>query len=184
MQQQTRIAVIYGSAREGRLCDTVAGWVIAQLASHGGYTVDVIDPAGRAGIGSGPALRERVARADAFIVVTPEYNHSFPAPLKSVIDRFNREWRAKPVAFVSYGGASGGLRAVEHLRAVFAELHAVTVRDGVNFPDVWNAFDAGGTPRNRDLAEGGMATMLARLDWWAEALRDARRARDYEEAVA
>ena len=58
----------------------------------------------------------RLDRADAFVVVTPEYNHSFPAPLKNAIDWAFRQWQAKPVAFVSYGGLAGGLRAVEQLR--------------------------------------------------------------------
>ncbi len=70
-----------------------------------------------------------------FVVVTPEYNHSFPGPLKAAIDRHVTPWQAKPVGFVSYGGISGGLRAVEHLRQVFAELHAVTVRETVSF--IW-----------------------------------------------
>ena len=61
-----------------------------------------------------------IDRADAFVVVTPEYNHSYPASLKQAIDVLNAPWRRKPVAFVSYGGLSGGLRAVEHLRQVFA----------------------------------------------------------------
>ncbi len=72
-----------------------------------------------------------MAEADAFLVVTPEYNHGYPAALKELIDSVYEPWHAKPVAFVSYGGASGGIRAVEQLRQVFAELHAVTLRDGV-----------------------------------------------------
>jgi hypothetical protein len=71
--------------------------------------------------------------ADAFVVVTPEYNHSYPASLKHAIDMAHGEWNTKPVAFVSYGGISGGLRAVEALRLVFAELHATTIRDTVSF---------------------------------------------------
>ncbi len=74
-----------------------------------------------------------LSEADAFIVVTPEYNHSFTASLKFVLDLVYEPWQGKPVAFVSYGGISGGLRAVEQLRLVFAELHAVTVRDTVSF---------------------------------------------------
>ncbi len=76
------------------------------------------------------AFRERIDRADAFVVVTPEYNHAYPAVLKFMIDCAYAEWQAKPVAFVSYGGISGGLRAVEQLRLVFAELHADAARHG------------------------------------------------------
>lgn len=73
-------------------------------------------------------LADRIGAADAFVVVTPEYNHSYPGPLHA-IDSVGEQWRAKPVGFVSYGGVSGGLRAVEPLRVVFAELHAVTIRE-------------------------------------------------------
>ena len=71
--------------------------------------------------------------------MTPEYNHSFPAALKNVIDWHGPQWHVKPVGFVSYGGISGGLRAVEQLRLVFAELHAVGIRDTVSFHSAWNA---------------------------------------------
>lgn len=186
------IAVIYGSAREGRLCDTVARWAMTEVERRGGFAVDVLDPAdpdvargidGRDGEVRA-ALRHRIGRADAFVVVTPEYNHSYPAPLKALIDSAKQEWEAKPVAFVSYGGGSGGLRAVEHLRHVFAELHAVGTRDGVSFVNAWSQFDEAGALRNPDGAEKAAATMLARLAWWARALRQARDANAYAEAVA
>jgi NAD(P)H-dependent FMN reductase len=121
----------------------------------------------------------RIAEADAFVVVTPEYNHGYAAPLKSLIDSVVAEWQAKPVAFVSYGGASGGLRAVEQLRLVFAELHAVTMRDAVSFASAWEQFDGAGALREPDRAEQSMATMLGRLRWWATALRDARKVTPY-----
>ena len=103
--------------------------------------MEIIDPAAAATTAS---LNERVASCDAFIVVTPEYNHGYPAPLKALIDSFGPEWHAKPVAFVSYGGISGGLRAVEQLRLVFAELHAVTIRESVSFAGAWEQFDPEG----------------------------------------
>lgn len=184
----TRFAVIYGSTREGRFCDTVAAWVIHEIERRRGEQVDIIDPAGRVesphASDASQSLEARLEAADGFIVVTPEYNHSYPAPLKALIDGYNHPWQAKPVGFVSYGGASGGLRAVEHLRTVFAELHAVGMRDGVSFPNVWEQFDADGEPINRDRAERGLATMLARLEWWASALRDARLAVDYAQVAA
>jgi NAD(P)H-dependent FMN reductase len=86
------------------------------------------------------AYTRRIGRADAFVVVTPEYNHSFPASLKQAIDLVYAQWNAKPVAFVSYGGMAGGLRAVEQLRQIFAELHAVNVRNTVSFHMAWECF--------------------------------------------
>lgn len=191
MSEPIRVAVIYGSTRKGRFCDTVARWAISQIESRGGFVLDVIDPAapGTAANDEGSdrstpgSLRQRIGRADAFIVVTPEYNHSYPAPLKALIDSFQAEWQAKPVAFVSYGGISGGLRAVEHLRLVFAELHAVGIRDGVSFTNAWQQFDAEGRLRNPEPAIKAMATMLARLAWWAMALRNAREAMAYAAAA-
>ena len=126
------------------------------------------------------AAREFMAAhgaAEAFVVVTPEYNHGYPAALKSLIDSVGAEWQAKPVAFVSYGGASGGLRAVEQLRLVFAELHAVTIRDSVSFASAWEQFDETGKLRHPERADRSMATLLNRLHWWAVALRNARRRR-------
>jgi NAD(P)H-dependent FMN reductase len=115
---------------------------------------------------------DRLDRADGFIVVTPEYNHSFPAALKQAIDLANEEWRAKPVAFVSYGGLSGGLRAVEQLRLVFAELHAVGIRDTVSFHNYWELLDEHG--RLGDGSDAAATVMLDQLVWWATALRAAR----------
>ncbi|OJF12900.1 NADPH-dependent FMN reductase [Couchioplanes caeruleus] len=169
-----RVAVIIGSAREGRFGPTVAAWVAAEIGRRRDLEAETVDVAE---MGSGTVTKQ-LGLADAFVVVTPEYNHSFPAPLKATIDDHNAEWVAKPVAFVSYGGLSGGLRAVEHLRPVFAELHAVTVRDTVSFHGGRRCFDAQGRPTD---AESVVAAerMLDRLAWWAHALRDARAVRPY-----
>lgn len=187
MSKPINIAVIYGSVRAGRLCDAVAGWVAARVGTHQDYTLDIIDPlaAGLTDLHATDgvakdALNERLARADAFIVVTPEYNHSFPAALKHFIDSFNEPWHAKPVAFVSYGGLSGGSRAVEHLRQVFAELHATTIRQVVSFPNVWAHFDEQHRWRDMERADRNLSKLLAQLGWWATALRDARAQAAYQ----
>jgi NAD(P)H-dependent FMN reductase len=88
------------------------------------------------------------------------------------------QWQAKPVAF------SGGLRAVEQLRLVFAELHAVTIRDCVSFANAWDKFDAGGRLIEPDGPRQAVAMLLARLRWWAVALRRAREAAPYGEVAA
>src|ERR1700691_1573782 len=143
------VGLIYGSTREGRLCDKVASWAASRISADSGFTLDVIDPKAS----EPPGLEQRIGKADAFIIVTPEYNHSYPAALKSLIDSVNKEWQAKPVAFVSYGGVSGGLRAVEHLRAVFAELQAVTMRDGVSLTNPWSRLaDPADAPDGADQA--------------------------------
>lgn len=180
--EMMRVGVIYGSTRPGRFCDKVGRWTAQQIATSGLFTMDVIDPAFLAGENM-TSLGPRIAECDAFVVVTPEYNHGYPAPLKSLIDSVGVEWHAKPVAFVSYGGVSGGLRAVEQLRLVFAELHAMTVRDSVSFAGPWEQFDGDGILREPERAQRSMATMLRRLHWWAVALRNAREAVPYTKAA-
>ena len=179
-----RVAVIYGSTRPGRFCDTVVRWTVERLAASEKFQLDVIDPAEPSPGQSidertAQSLQQRLGQADAFVIVTPEYNHGYPAPLKALIDSSGAEWHAKPVAFVSYGGASGGLRAVEQLRLVFAELHAVTIRDSVSFPGAWEQFDESGALRNPERAQRGMEVMIVRLNWWAAALCSARSTTPY-----
>ena len=184
-----RIGLIYGSIREGRFCDTVAGWARTRIERDERFSVETIDPLTFGLTPSLPieadpsdTLRRRLERADAFVVVTPEYNHGYPAALKALIDSAYQQWRAKPVGFVSYGGISGGLRAVEQLRLVFAELHAVTLRDSVSLANPWDGFDAAG----RLLPEApnrALTTMLRHLAWWARVLREARTSRGYAELV-
>ena len=185
-----RLVVIVGSTREGRFGPTVANWFVEEAQQRSDLDVDVVDAAEVAlperitGYGQPPpaevtALAPRLADADAFVVVTPEYNHSYPASLKTLIDWYSAQWQAKPVGFVSYGGMSGGLRAVEHLRGVFAELHAVTVRETVSFHGAWARFEPGGRPIDPAECAAAAKTLLDQLVWWAIALRDARTVRPY-----
>jgi len=174
MELPVKVGLVYGSTRPGRFCDTVARWAANRIAAHAGFAAEHIDPAQPDPSNGGLPLKERLAACDAFIVVTPEYNHGYPAPLKALIDSYGEEWHAKPVAFISYGGISGGLRAVEQLRLVFAELHAVTVRDSVSIAGAWEQFDSSGALRNPDRLERSMDNMLSRLHWWAVSLAHAR----------
>src|SRR5271170_8141828 len=163
MTDQVKLGLIYGSTRPGRFCDTIARWAADQITKSGSFELELIDPIVHAAKKTSTAessshrqLQQQLDVADAFVVVTPEYNHGYPAALKELIDSAGREWHAKPVAFVSYGGVSGGLRAVEQLRQVFAELHAVTIRDSVSFPGAWEQFDATGALRDPERARRGM----------------------------
>jgi NAD(P)H-dependent FMN reductase len=181
------LAIIIGSTRQGRFAPTVANWFAGQAMRRDDMTVDVIDLAEarlpdiltEEPTPEVVAVTPRLANADVFVVVTPEYNHSFPAPLKNAIDWHFNEWRAKPVGFVSYGGMAGGLRAVEQLRQVFAELHAVTVRDTVSFHGAWAQFDPEGRPKDPSGYERAAKSMLDQLAWWGDALREARTRRPY-----
>lgn len=184
-----RVTLVVGSNRHGRFGPVVADWLLGHLRARPDFVPDVVDVADidlptslARGPGARAALAEvspKLAAADAFVVLTPEYNHSFPAGLKNLVDWHYGEWRAKPVALASYGGVSGGLRAVEHLRQVFAELHAVTVRDTVSFHHAGTAFDDGGTLKDPSGPDAAAELMLDQLAWWAHALRDARRTTPY-----
>lgn len=183
-----RVAVIIGSTREGRLGDAIGRWFVERAAKRDDLAVSVVDladfdfPAHYPDRATEPMadFTAEVDRAEAFVVVTPEYNRSFPASLKQAVDYAYDEWQTKPVAFVSYGHGSGGLYAVEGLRSVFTELHTVTLRNGVSI----NLFDCGddvldvdaATEEHRDRAA---STLLDQLGWWGLALREARAARPY-----
>ena len=190
MKETIRVTLIYGSAREGRFCDTVADWVLSELRELGGCEVSILDPAELTFSGKGPdelsaaAIEAKLETADAFLILVPEYNHGYPAVLKAMIDSAYRPWHAKPVAFVSYGGISGGLRAVEQLRQVFAELHAVAIRDTVSLPHAWTQFDPAGNPFRPGQLNGQLAMLMKRLTWWANALKAARIATRYDEVAA
>ncbi|MEU2394999.1 NAD(P)H-dependent oxidoreductase [Streptomyces sp. NPDC007369] len=186
-----RLAVVIGSGRKGRTGATVAHWFAEQARGRNDVHTDVIDlaefPLPAEPVGDpAPATRAlldelspRLARADVFVLVTPEYNRSFPASLKAAIDWHDAEWQAKPVGFVSYGGRSGGLRAVEQLRQVLGELHAVSVRDTVSFHEVWDRFDADGAPREPHGCAAAATAMLDQLAWWGTTLREGRHRRPY-----
>ncbi len=188
------LAVIIGSVREGRFGPVVANWFTERAERDGRFTVDLIDladtplplelpplppalqpemarPAEMAG------LTRRVGAADAIVVVTPEYNRSFPASLKAAIDWHHTEWEAKAIGFVGYSGGSGGLLAIEQLRQVFGELHAHTVRDYVTFPRYYELFGPDGVLKDSEGPERAAKALLDQLLWWGSVLHDARRDR-------
>lgn len=144
------LAVIIASVRPGRMGDKVGAWVAEQAASHGAFEVDLIDlqqvqlpltlteanhPAVQNyQLESTRAWSERISRASAVVLVTPEYNHGYPASLKNALDLLYKEWWYKPVGFASYGGVSGGLRSVSQLKQVISFLRMVPASDGLIVP--------------------------------------------------
>ncbi|MGV9391186.1 NADPH-dependent FMN reductase [Streptomyces olivaceus] len=186
-----RVTLLVGSNRHGRFGPVVADWLLDHLRAHEDLEPEVVDvartdlpttlartPEATAALAE---ITPKLAGADAFVVLTPEYNHSFPAGLKNVIDWHFTEWRAKPVGLVSYGGLSGGLRAVEHLRQVFAELHAVTVRDTVSFHNAGQSFGDEGRLRDPSGPDAAAKAMLDQVVWWGRALREAKEKRPYDD---
>jgi NAD(P)H-dependent FMN reductase len=142
-----KIAIIIGSTRPGRNGEAVARWVndIAQKRSDAAFElVDIKDfnlplldepvppSQGQYSHAHTKAWAAKIASFDAFVFVTPEYNHGTSGALKNALDYLYREWNNKAAGFVSYGSA-GGARAVEQLRLVMAELQIADVRAQVMF---------------------------------------------------
>jgi len=183
MASELRLAVLLGSVRTPRIGPAVLDWF---LRTATGWHVDAIDladidlPMAETIPGGGPSpVSDRLDRADAFVVITPEYNHSFPAAIKNVIDWHFTEWSFKPVSFVSYGAGSGGLRAVEQLRLIFPELYALTTRNAVTLRAPWEHLDGDGRFVAPPGAVDALRATLGELAWWAHALRAARDAGRY-----
>ena len=135
-----KIKVILGSTREGRFGEQPAKWITEKAKAKPGLDVELLDlrdyplpffnaaatPSSKKEPYADPAVQKwtaKIAESDAFIIVTPEYNHGTSAVLKNAIDWVGPEWNRKVVGFVAYGTV-GGARAVEQLRQVFPEVHA------------------------------------------------------------
>ncbi len=174
------LQIVIASTRPGRIGPAIAEWVRGRAEAHGGFEVEVVDLAEvdlpMFAEPNHPRLAQyeleatrrwsaTVARADAFVFVMPEYNHSFNAALKNALDHLFVEWGDKPVAFVSYGGPSGGLRAVAALKPVVSALRMVPVLEGVALPFVFAKVSDGAfhADDGADAAAAAMLTELARL---------------------
>lgn len=115
-----------------------------------------------------------IGEADGFIFVTAEYNHSIPAALKNAIDFLFFEWHYKPVSFVSYGSLAGGSRAVEHLRAVAAEVRMYDLREQIMLPNYWDHLDEKGQYQFNERHVASANTILDNLTFWAEKMKAPR----------
>lgn len=175
------LQVLLSSTRPGRRGAAVADWLRRCAIDHGQFDVELVDLAEVAL----PLLDEphhprlqrytrehtrqwskSVDRADAFAIVTPEYNHSYPASLKNALDYLFVEWADKPVGLVSYGGVSAGLRSVQALKPVLLALRMVPVLEAVSIPHVGSMIDAHGVllaDDGQDRAAGAMLDEMARL---------------------
>jgi NAD(P)H-dependent FMN reductase len=169
-----RLALLTRHLDAGRFGTLVTHWFARQVEGNDEFKLDLVD---LSAVGLAELAR-RIEDADAVVIVTAEYNHAYPGDLKTAIDAVRRPWYGKPVAFVVYGGRSGGLRAAEQLRLVFGELHAVTIRDTLGFHET----DLTPTGEPVDpTTPGAAAALLHQLAWWARPLRDARAQTPYPE---
>jgi len=183
------LTIIIGSTRPGRAGAAIAQWFAARAKDHGGFDVTVVDLAEvdlpLLDEPNHPRLRQYtrqhtkdwsaiIEAADAFVIVTPEYNNGYPAALKNAIDYLHHEWRHKPVGFVSYGGVAAGTRAVQQLKQVVTALRMLPVYDSVNIPFHTQFLDSDGVLRPNEVMEKAADTMLDELVRTEAALRPLR----------
>ncbi|MGW6280499.1 NADPH-dependent FMN reductase [Kribbella sp. NPDC055071] len=169
-----RLVLLTRNLDAGRFGTLVTEWFAREIEQSDEFKLDLVDLSAV----THHDLRRRIEDADAVVIVTAEYNHAYPGDLKTAIDAVRRPWYGKPIAFVVYGGRSGGLRAAEQLRLVFGELHAVTIRDTLGFHE--SDFTPSGEPVDRTTSAAA-AALLRQLAWWARPLRDARADTPYPE---
>jgi len=147
---QINVKVIIGSTRQGRFGDKPASWIYQEIGKVEGVSAELLDlreynmpffdeptsPHQSKGKYSNPTVQkwsDKIREADAFIVITPEYNHGYPGVLKNAMDVLYDEWNHKPIGFLSYGSV-GGARAIEQLRQVVIELQMTPIRFDLHVP--------------------------------------------------
>lgn len=186
-----RILVIVGTTRQGRIGRTVGDWYIEaarknapdmdfELFDLADWNLEVFnEPIPPLMHQYGPVqqkLADKIGSADGFVFVTGEYNHSIPGSLKNFLDYICAEWYHKAAAYVGYG-ATGAMRAIEHLIQVMAELRVVSVAnnsDHIHINQAWAAFDEKGEPKE-GFVHGDIEKQLKELKWWVDALKEARK---------
>ncbi len=192
--QPIKIKVIIGSTRQNRFSEKPANWIYDEVKKCAEVEVELLDlreyplpffndpvsPSYRKGEHPEKIVRtwaKKIEEADGYLIVTPEYNHGYPAVLKNAIDHVYYEWNKKPVGFISYGGV-GGARSVEQLRQVAVELQMVPIRNAIHIPgEVYMAALKESVPVNPEVfgpVKEKATGMIEQLLWWARALKTAR----------
>jgi NAD(P)H-dependent FMN reductase len=182
------IAILYGSVREARAGIRVVRYLTAALRRRG-HTTAVVDAAEQRlplldrmykeyERGNAPAVLEGLAalyrKADAFVIVSGEYNHGIPPALKNLLDHFLEEYFFRPSAIVCYSaGQFGGVRAAMQLRMTLAELGMSSIPSLLPIPRVQEAFTPAGDPTDAAF-ERHSERFFRELEWYAQALQQAR----------
>ena len=175
------IPVILGTTRKGRMSEYAARFMVGQIEKRNGVKTELIDicklpmPLDDAGEGiKDPALSEKMMLADALVIVTPEYNHSFPGLLKHILDSCLKEYIHKAAGIVGVSaGPFGGVRAIQDFLPVIRELGLVNIFWDVNFGNVSSVFDQTGNLLDRAFV-GRADKFLNELIWMAKTLRYGR----------
>jgi NAD(P)H-dependent FMN reductase len=182
-----KLGVVIASVRAGRVGLPIANWFEERARLHGKFDVDVVDlkevalpvfaernhpRLGQYENDKQKAWAARVGSLDAFAFVTPEYNFSVSPALLNALDYLYAEWHYKPAAFVSYGGISGGLRAVQMAKQTLSALRVVVIPEAVTIPFVAQLVDrAGGTFKANEHHEKSAVALLDELHRWTMALK-------------
>lgn len=183
------LKIIQVSTREGRKGEAISQWFTELAKKHPAFEVELIDLAEV----SLPMFDEpnhprfanytkqhtkdwsaMISPADAFVIVTAEYNFSFPASIKNALDYLYNEWNYKAVGFVSYGGVAAGTRAVQMLKQVVTALKMMPVVESVNIPFFTKYLDESGRFNADEGQVKSAENMLNELARWAEALKGMR----------
>jgi NAD(P)H-dependent FMN reductase len=183
-----RLTVVIGSVREGRGGEAIATWFIDRAKRHGTFDVQVADlkelnlPI--MDEAQHPRLKKYqhestkrwsgiVDGADAFVFVTPEYNYTLPPALVNALDTVYHEWTYKPVGFVSYGGASGGMRSVQTAKLMVTGFKMMPIVEAVNIP-FYTQLIENGVFKSNETHDKAVGPMLDELLRWSEALKTLR----------
>lgn len=190
-----KIQIILGSTRPGRFSAELLPWLKEAVNETAGFTYEVLDlrdyalpfydsSISAASVKDGQytnaevhRFAAKIAEADAYVIVAPEYNHGYTAVLKNALDSIYAEWNNKAVGFIAYGSVGGG-RVVEQLRQVAIELQLAPIRNAVHIQAPWLLRDEAGKLKDGvlDAYTGSLQNMLAQLQWWGKALQTARNA--------
>jgi len=177
------IPVILGTAREGRRSEKAANFVLKEFQKFNEAETELIDvrdyriQATDDTEEQEPAKRfaEKAARADGFIIVSPEYNHGYAGELKMMLDMLYEEYNRKPVGICGAStGRLGGARAVEQLRLVAIEFQMVPIRSAMYFANIKELFDEKGDITDPQYFTGRLKTFFEELLWYAKVLKTAR----------
>lgn len=185
----TKLKILTSTNRSGAKGRSVADWITEFAKQNSDFDVELLD---LAEINlpfmdepHHPVLKnyqfehtkkwsEKIDEADAFIIVLAEYNYGYPAPIKNAIDYLHQEWKYKPVGFVSYGGVSAGLRAVQMLKQVLTTLSMMPLTQQVNLPFFSKEIDENGVFHPNDSATRSAGVMLDELKKWSESMKTLR----------
>lgn len=183
-----KLTIVLASVRDGRAGEAIARWFLERATQHGKFDAAIADlkelnlplldeP-------QHPRLKKYVHDStkrwsaivdgsDAFVFVTPEYNYTLPPALVNALDTVYHEWTYKPVGFVSYGGVSGGMRAVQTAKLMVTGFKMMPMIEAVNIP-FFSQLMENGTFKSNELHDKAVPVMLDELLRWANALKPLR----------